>query len=321
MANVQQPQKSFGELLLSIPRTALFGLLFLATTIPLFMTVSVPNKPTDAAADLYAKLNQLPEGSTVVIQSDWTNSTRGESRGQFDALLRILMRRNVKFALMSVADPQAPQVARDRIDAINKERVAEGLEPYKRWEDWVNVGYFPNGEATGNVIAQNIGDAFRNKRDNDLGGVERSVMESPVLKDIVKVGDLSGFIVITGTKSIIIALERLYGKVPLLGMVTGVMGPETLNYYISGQLGGLSAGLKGVADMEAMMEWGLNVKGEDGTIKNEVPNKPEVPPIEGVTLAQGTKYVFTLHSAIFLMIFAVIAGNIGVALTRKRGNA
>src|SRR4051812_39437580 len=104
--------KSFGDMLLSIPRGVLFLVLFVAASIPLFITVTVPNNPRDETIDLYSSLMKLQKGDVVLVQSDWTNSTRGESRGEFDAILKLLMRKEVKFALMSAADPQAPQVAR-----------------------------------------------------------------------------------------------------------------------------------------------------------------------------------------------------------------
>lgn len=317
--------KSFGEKLLSVPRWVLFLVLFFMASWPLFKPVPIPNQPSDSSADLFRELMQLPEGSTVIIQSDWTNSTRGESRGQFDALLRILMRRNIKFGLMAVADTQAPEVARDVIELINLERrqASPPQREYKRWEDWVNLGYFPNAEGTGNQLAQSLRDTFGNRRDKDPSGSEQRVLESPVFQGIDDVGKLSAFIVVTGTKSIVIAIERLQAKVKILGMVTGVMGPETLNYYVSGQLKGLSAGLKGVYDMETMMDKGVNVPGPDG--KPVYTTQKFNEPIQGFSgeknLDKGTRYIFTLHMAILLLILVVVIGNVGVILTRTKVKA
>ena len=283
--------------MLSIPRHILFLILAIGATVPLFMSVPLPNKPQDAAKDLYAALAGLKEGDTVMIQSDWTESTRGENRGQMDALLRILMRRGVKFAILSVADPQAPQVARNVIRDLNAERQKAGLAPYERWNQWVDLGYFPNAEGLGQQLAVNVRDTLKTKRDSVPGRTAQPVLQSPVLQNVNTIGDLSMYIVVTGTKSITVAIERLSNKVTMAGMVTGVMGPETLNYYISGQLKGLSVGLKGVYDMETMMD--EEFKG----MKN---------------LDKGTQYILTLHVAIALLILAVVIGNVGVLLTRGR---
>ncbi len=322
MAMPETTNKMFGEKLLSIPRWIWFVLVIILATIPQFVSITIPNVPEDSSAALYKELMTLPEGSTVIVQTDWTKSTQGESRGQFDALMRILMRKNIKFAFMSVADPQASEVARNALKELNAERIKDGDREYKRWEDYVSLGYFPGAEGKGKEIGESMLDAFKASKDKDQNNVERSVLESPVMKGIEKVGDLSAFIVVTASKSITIALERLQDKVKMLGLVTGVMGPETVNYYTSNQLKGLSIGLKGVYDMETMMEYGANYPDSSGKnfynmkkYTDVVPNWPGKKNMD-----RGTKYYLTLHFTIGLMIIAVIIGNIGVLLTRKKGN-
>src|ERR1035438_6413813 len=96
MATVESPQpRSFGDKLQSLPRPLLYLLLILATSIPLFFDISLPNKPSDAAMDLFATTMKIPEGSTVLVSTEWTNGTPAESAGEFEALLRMLMHCNV----------------------------------------------------------------------------------------------------------------------------------------------------------------------------------------------------------------------------------
>lgn len=298
MAQVETKPKTLGEKMLSIPKQVLYLLIIVFCAIPLFIPITLPNQPKPGARDLFTALTALPEGSTVIIQSDWTESTKGESGSQFEALLRILMRQNIKFAICSVADPQAPQVAKNEVLKINEERRRTNQREYKKWEDWVELGYFPNGEGLGQAIRANIRDAFGAKRDSAPGQPEAPVFESPVLKNVNDVGDLGMYVIVTGTQSITVAIERFSDKVKMGGMVTGVMGPETGNYYDSRQLRGLSVGLKGAYDMETLMS--EKYKGE-----------------EFVNFDMGTKFIVPLHFAIFLLIIAVIIGNVGVILTRK----
>src|SRR5690242_3902038 len=102
---MSQPEpKTIGEKLQSLKRPYLYALLFIAASIPFFFGgIALPNVPTPEAIDFYKQVMTIPEGSTVLLCSDWTNSTRGESASQFASLLRILMRHNVKFALFSIA--------------------------------------------------------------------------------------------------------------------------------------------------------------------------------------------------------------------------
>ena len=309
---------SFAEKLMSVKRHTLYLLLIVATSVPAFFTLSIPNKPDQPSIDFYTTVMALPEGSTILIETDWTKSTRGESMGQMEALLRILMRRNVKFAIYSTADPQAPQVARDTIRRITAEPVGKGHREYKRWEDWVDLGYFPNSEATNNAIATSIRKAFAGKTEiPGSGQPPTDVFQSPVLSKIQKVQDLPLLLVVTASKTFDIVVERLYGKVPLAAMVTGVMGPESTVYYASGQMVGLCVGLKGVYDVETMMEVGVNSPPEKPIVPN--PKSPEVVAgFPGETNAgKGKAYYPTLHVALTLMILAVIIGNVGMVLTRK----
>lgn len=324
----ERKARSFGAILQSVPRQALYFLLMAAITISLLIPTRLPNDPKAPGMDFYAAVMSVPAGSTVLIESDFTNSTRGESAGQLEALLRILMRRQVKFALMTVADVQAQQVARDVVDRINQERIAKGEPEYQRWNDWIAVGYFPNGENTIKQMALSIRQAFAGRKDTPPGAAPRDVFESPVLKNIRNVNDLALYINVTGSKTLDILIERIkfapasFGdlklKTKLGGMVTGVMGPESLNYYAAGQLFGLVVGLNGVVELEVMMENGINTSTDGKAPFIKAANLPEVPGFPGQqNYARGMKYYLALHVAMGLMILAVIAGNLGLYLTRK----
>jgi hypothetical protein len=289
-------EKTLGEKLQSVPSRWLYFILFVACSIPLWFTIPVPNDEAKAAIDFYNMVKEIPEGSTILVASDWTNGTRGESGGEFKALLRILMRKKVKFAIYSTADPQAPQVAKDVIRGLNAERREEKQEPYKQWVDYVSVGYFPDAEAAANSIQNNVRSAFKDKKDFDENGRLTFVLESPVLAKVQKVQDFPVLIVVTASKTSNITIERVT-QTPLLLMVTGVMGPESAVYYASGQVKGLVAGLKGVYDVETLMQ-------------KDFP---------GMTnLDNGAKYYPTLHVALLLLIIAVIVGNVGMVLSRRK---
>lgn len=303
------PKKNLGDKLQSISKPVLFLILILATSIPLWIPgITVPNEPEKPAMDLFAKVMALPEGSTVLVESDWTNSTRGESGGQFKALFRILMRRHIKACIYTAADPQAPKVARDALRMLNDEQRAKHLPTYDEWTDWLSIGFFPSAEATEVAIASDIRKAFAGRKATPPGGTQQDIFNSPVLEKIRSLKDVPAFFLLTASNTSNVVIERLYGKVPLAMMVTGVMGPETQVYYDSGQLIGLSKGLKGVYDLEILMENGMTMK--DGTR------------IEGfkgmVNRDQGSLYYPTLHVALTLLILAVVVGNVGMMLNRRK---
>lgn len=321
-------RRNFGEVLQGMSRHTLYALLFIAASVPLFFKIEVPNKPDDQTIDLFVYLMKLPKDKPVIIESDWTLSTRGESAGQLEALLRILMRNETKFLIFSGADPQAPQVARNILRRINEERVASGERKYERWNDYIDVGYYPDLAAMSNAIGINIRKAFGGKRDVAPGKGLTDIFQSPVLESVKSVGDVGLYINITASGTIDVLVERLYGKVPLALMCTGVMGPQSVPYYQAKQLVGISIGLKGVYDLETMMEYG--VRGErapDGPPKRVVSKNPSIAKetIEGFAgkrnFDRAGSYYPTLHVALFLLILAVVAGNVGLALTRRNGGS
>ncbi|AIE88036.1 hypothetical protein [Fimbriimonas ginsengisoli] len=291
-----------------MPKKVLFGVLFVAATVPLFFDIAVPNEPVDASIDFYSNLMKLPEGSKVLVGSDWTTSTRGESGGEMDALLRILMRKKIKFCVYSTGDAQAPQVARDNIVRIAKEVAADGGQLYKPFQDYVIAGYFPNSEGTTLAINNNIKAAFAGRKDMPEGGRATDVTSSPVFDGITSLADFKYLVLVTASGTNNVTLERIK-KTPLMFMVTGVMVPENTVYYSSGQLKGLCGGVKGVYDLETLMEKGT-------------PDKT-VPPLEGTDklkkdkMLKGTAYYPTLHVCLFLLIFALFVGNLGMVLGRK----
>ena len=305
------PPNNLGEKLQSLPKPALYLVLIILTSVPLFVPVSIPNKEAKPSANFYTMVSgttdpNFPEfnvkidpNKPVLIQTDWTTSTRGESAGQFKSLMRILMHRHIKFLFYSAGDPQAPQVALDYIQMLNEERKKEGLAPYQRWTDYVDAGYFPGAEAICNAIQNDFYTAFKDRHDKDLNGNQTGIFDSPVLQGVHKVSDFSVMILVTGSNTSNIAIERIK-SVPMIMMVTGVMGPETQVYYDSGQLKGLVTGLKGLYDMESLMK-------TDPQFAKEV------------SLDNGAKYYPTLHLALVLMILAVVIGNIGMFMSRKRG--
>jgi hypothetical protein len=302
-----------GETLQSLPRQALYLILFIVASVPLFFPIPLPNNPDQASIDYYAHLMELPAGSKVLICSDWTNGTRGESMGEMDATLRILMRKKVKFAVSSIGDGQAPKVARDDIARISVEE-GGGTPLYKPWQDYVIIGYFPNGEGETTAINTSVLKAFAGKTDTSPNG-QQPVVQSPVFEGIKSLSDFKYLIQITPSSTYTVVIERIK-KAPLMFAVTGVMVPENQVYYASGQLKGLLGGIKGVYDMETLMEYGVNNPGPHMVVSTTPGPIPGFPGMHNA--GKGTAYYPALHVCLAVLILAVFIGNLGMFLARKR---
>ncbi len=310
---------TLAEKLQSLPKPMIYGILLVVATIPLFFSVKLPNKCIDPSIDFYAQAMKLPDGSKVIICSDWTNSTRGESKGEMEALLRILMRKNIKFVLLSIGDPQAPQVAKDTIREVTSAEELHGGKHYKEFEDYVNLGYFPSGEGTIVSINNNVRSVAQGKKDFPEGSGPKDALQSPVFEGIKSVSDFKMFFLVTASSTNRTVLERLT-NCPMMYMVSGVMVPENTSYYASGQLKGLCGGVKGVYDLENLMEVGINNPGP-GQITSDKYKGESIPGWPGKTnTGKGTAYYLALHFTLALLIIAVIVGNLGMYLSKRRAN-
>lgn len=317
-----ETKPSIWEKLQTLDRRILYGVLIVLTAASLFIHVEIPVNPERNSKDFYISLMDVPQDKIIVIESDWTNSTRGETAGHMETLLRIVMSKGHKFAIYSIADAQAPQVARDVIQRINAEREEQGLKVYKPWVDYVEVGYSANAEGQHNSMANDVRQAWGSHKERDEAGVERSVLESPVLAGVRQIGDVGMLVVVSASSTIDTAVERMGGKVNMGFMVTGVMGPNALPYYQAGLINGIAVGLRGNYDIEYMMEYGLNYEGPDGKVKNAYVEKRDkvIPPFtEGSTFGRGARYFLPLHVALGLMILAIILGNVAMFVSKSKG--
>lgn len=322
---VEEPtpvKKSLGELLQSADRHVLYVVLLAVVCGALILadltTIPIPAKPDEWTQRSFEILrNDPPAGrqNVVILDSGFTNSTRGENGGEMEATLRILMRSGVKFAVVSTADPQCPEIAKRTIERINLERIAEHDPPYKVWDDYVILGFFPDAMPMLQAVSLSIRDAWRNRTAKDAQGRDRDVFESPVLKDVHRIEDVKAYVNISGSATMPIIVARVGKQVPVISMVTGVMFPEQLNYYKSAQIKGLVNGLRGTVELECLMQYGVDANGVAG---GHAPGTPKAAPFPGrKNLARGTAYYLALHAALILLILAVAVGNIGMYLQKR----
>lgn len=309
-----------------IDRKVLYILLVIIATVPLFIPGTViPTKTGPDTQALFIRLNQLDENSVVIIQSDWTVSSRGESQSALEALLRVLHARNAKFIIFSGADPQAPQVARNVVAQMNRNFKKEGLREFQPWTDYLDLGYFPQLESFALSMVNDVRKAWGVKTAVDpADGQRKTVFASPILRNVKKLGDMTLYVNVTasGTPKILIGRFGNPQVIPIAAMVTGVMGPEHQNYFAAKQLVGLSVGLRGVVELETMMANGINyeVGGKEAFVRVDS-FRGSVPPVAEGKYYRGMSYFTSLHAAMTLLIVCVVLGNLGIISRKLKGKA
>lgn len=279
----------FWQTLYAIDRRVLYGILMLLVGWQILKPITVPNVTMGMSKDLFDKVESLQPGDVVLIESDWTTSTAGESRGQFKALIRHLMRRQVKFVTTAI-DPLAPGIGEIYIEEVKREEPPDGPR-YQRGRDYEIAGYFPNAENHVQAMVTNVRKELSSK----------GLANSPVLSGISDLSQMKAVILVTASSSINVWYERMRNKAPLGLMCTAVMAGENIPYYASGQLFGMTIGAKGAFDYETL----LAEKYPDTKYKN---------------LDTGSRYMSPLFFALLLLIVSVIVGNIAMVMLRKKGD-
>jgi len=318
---MDKPKKSLGEKLQSVSRNALYLTLFGVVSISLvlshWMGIQVPSQPQDCTKDAYKILRNIPEGQTMVIDTGTTNASRGESGCQMEATLRMMMREKVKFVLYTWVEPQCVEVAKSMIAKINVERrTAKPPQPeYREWDDYVILGFFPDGGTMLQTVASNIREAWGAKKEKDTAGNERGVFESPVLQNVRRVEDLKAYVPISPTNLMPTIVSRVGRKVPVISMCAGVMFPEQYNYYKSGQLKGLLNGLLGAVELESLMDKGIDA---DGVVGGKAAGAPLAASFPGQkNMARASDYYFAFCCAMALLLVTILVGNVGMMLERR----
>jgi hypothetical protein len=194
--------------------------------------------------DLYDYVDNLPEGSTVLVSFDYDPSTKAELQPMAVALSRHLFSRHIRIVGMALW-PQGVSLGQQAMSAVGD---SMGVEQYT---DWVMLGYTVGG----GVSVLRMGSSIRAVYPQDRDGVPYDSI--PVLNGIRRLGDLSMVISLSagdpGIHAWVMMAGDTYG-LPVGGGCTAVSAPEFYTYLGTGQLLGLLGGLRGAADYETILK-------------------------------------------------------------------
>lgn len=232
-----------------IDRRVMYLTLFLFTLIPMVARWSLPLYTTRPAVMLQETIEALPPDKLVFISSNWEAGSQAETRPQMVAIVRHLIRRNLKFAVISVGNAVAPQFAQAAVEEAIRAEGAEARWQYGR--DWVNLGFKIANRPWLRSFTLDIPNAVQ----QDWRGTP--VAQIPVMQGVRRFGEegqVSMLIDITGSSTIESWYEFLSPTKTRLGLgCTAVMAPEQYPFLDSGQLSGMLTGMKGAAEYEQLI--------------------------------------------------------------------
>lgn len=264
-----------------IDRRVIYTLLVVVVLIPLIRPFGLPLALAEETVKVYEQIEQLGEGDVVFMTAHVNPGTEAETLPQAIAVLRHMMGKGVKIVIGSLFPD----------GMMYGQRLIGDLAPeygYAYGEDIVLMGFKAGGE----TVLTGIIEDFKGIYNNDYEGTPADSL--PILDGINELTDFALFVEISQTDSTRWAVRHVAtAGVPLVGFLTAVFTPQLMPFYASGQLKGVVSGLSGAAMYEGLIG---------------APGK--------ATAAMDAQSGG--HALIFL---AVVVGNIGHYLSRRKGGS
>jgi hypothetical protein len=265
-----------------VDRRWLFLMMAFAIVVPLIYPVPLPIAVTDMVRDLYESIEELPEGSVVLVSVDYDPTGRPELEPFHVALFHQIARNDLRMVIVSLWSP-APPLTEAVIEEVGLE-TTYGLE---RGVDFVHLGFKEGRQIVMESMGRSLRQTFPVDRDRT------PVADIPLMQEVDKYDDFAMLINISagspGVKEYVQVVQSQYG-IRMVGACTAVSGPDYVPYYDSGQMLGLAAGMKGAAEYEQLV--GLPGTATAGMV------------------AQSTSHL--------LLVAFIVFGNVMFFLARKR---
>ena len=280
------------EFFQKLDRRWIFLLMFLAIALPILFQTRFPEVPTDLARATFDAIEDLPEGSRVLLSFDFDPASEGELGPMATAFTYHCAAKKHKMYFMALW-PVGPQLVKEAIAKVIKADF-----PWMQYgRDYMDLGFKSGQEGVIKVIITD----FRELYTTDAYGTPFN--EVPMCKEITSVQDMDLVINISagyaGSKEWVqYAVVPYPDKVKLVAGVTGVQAP-LLYPYVPDQLPGMLGAIKGAAEYEKLVSdrYGLA-------------DKPKYQ--EGIR-RMGPQLVAHL-----LMILLILAGNAIYLFERRR---
>jgi len=232
----------FWARVLAIDRRWIFLLVGLGTALPLLFPVNLPVAASPRVKAAYQAIENVPEGSLVLMSLDYEPDIMAELQPMSIAVLRHCFRRNLKPIILTLY-PAGPGLIEQAL------AIASAAEGKKRYQDYVFLGYKSGNQA----VVLGLGDNIKGLFPKDFYGAPTDTIS--LMRHVNSFKDFPLLINLSGSTIadyyIRIGASR-YHRPMVLG-ATAVMATDYYPYLSSGQILGLIGGMKGAAEYERLM--------------------------------------------------------------------
>lgn len=234
------------DFLTTLDRRWVFLLMALAVGIPVLSQRTFPEAPTAQTRSIFNAVEDLPEGSLVLLAFDYDPASAPELQPMATAFTRHCCLKKHKMVFLTLW-PTGPPMIDDTIRSVIQGEFADAGLTYG--EDYVNLGYRPGRE----VVVKSITADLRKLYGSDVNGT--NLDDIPVTRDLKNILEMKLALNISagypGAKEWV-QYGTTQGTLPLGVGVTGVQAPQMYPYYPD-QVLGILAALKGAAEYEAAL--------------------------------------------------------------------
>jgi len=227
-----------------VDRRIIFLFIFVSVSVPIIFPITFDEKATPIVQGVFDRIENLPEGSTVLMSFDFDPAMAPEVQPMADAILRHALEKDHKIIFMSLwATGQG-------LMTQTLQRIIPNEFPQKRdGIDYVSVGYTAGNEGVLNVIVSD----FKKMFPSDVNSVPLDSIR--VFDDIASCADVDLIIALGGGKPgpkewVLFVGDRVH--VPVAVGVAAVVAPQMYPYF-PGQVLGILGGIKGAAEYESAL--------------------------------------------------------------------
>lgn len=228
-----------------VERRIIFVFIGLAVSVPILFSITFAEKASPIVKAVYDKIENLPDGSRVLISYDYGPSMAPEVEPMSNAFLRHSLAKGHKVYLMGLwATGQS--IAATAIDSVVRREFPEKVYGV----DFVNLGYKAGNQGVLNVIITDIRKMYL----TDVSGIDLDSL--PMMQGIKSLRNMNLLISVGGGFPGIkewIQFAGDPGHIPVAGGSAAVSAPLLYPYYPT-QLLGLLGGIKGAAEYEAELK-------------------------------------------------------------------
>lgn len=229
------------EKLEHLDRRYYYWIIFVILAVPYIKPIGLPITVKPSTKDLYEGIKEVEEGDIVMVNYQMSVSTWPECMGGLAAEIKMLTEQGAKLVFTSISVDC--EMSWNRLNEL----VPRLRNEYVYGEDVVFLGYYTGGEPTVQQLAQDVTKVF--SADNFRTPVE----ELPLIAEADNAEDYA-LVLCTGEHSVpwIQQWGTPYG-IPVGMMGMAMKGSALQPFYQSGDLFGLAVGVRGAAELEALI--------------------------------------------------------------------